>query len=107
MSNPDSAFFVFDSHAAAEDAIRTLGLNPIELLVLPRVLALLVSCGGGVATDSGTSTVAHLTTAGTPEGAVYGLHGVKWFTSATTSESVVSTFMAPATTFRAEWKHAA
>ena len=28
-------------------------------------------------------------------------------TSATTSESVVSTFMAPATSFRAEWKHAA
>ena len=28
-------------------------------------------------------------------------------TSATTSESVVSTFIAPATSFRAEWKQAA
>jgi len=35
---------------------------------------------------SGTSTVARVMTRGTAEGDVYGLHGVKWFTSATTSE---------------------
>jgi alkylation response protein AidB-like acyl-CoA dehydrogenase len=33
----------------------------------------------------GTSTVARLQQAGTDEGDVYSLHGVKWFTSATTS----------------------
>jgi phospholipid/cholesterol/gamma-HCH transport system permease protein len=26
------------------DAIRTLGLDPINLLVLPRIIALLISC---------------------------------------------------------------
>ncbi len=35
---------------------------------------------------SGTSTMATLVDKGTPEGDVYGLDGVKWFTSATTSE---------------------
>ena len=34
----------------------------------------------------GTSTLARLKERGTPEGDVYGLSGVKWFTSATTSE---------------------
>lgn len=31
MSNPDSAFFVFDNHPAAEDAIRTLGQSSFDL----------------------------------------------------------------------------
>lgn len=39
---------------------------------------------------SGTSTVARLAQGGTPEGDVYGLHGVKWFTSATTSEMALA-----------------
>jgi hypothetical protein len=30
MSNPDSAFFVFENHAAAEEAIRTLGHSGID-----------------------------------------------------------------------------
>jgi alkylation response protein AidB-like acyl-CoA dehydrogenase len=34
----------------------------------------------------GTATLARLVDAGTPEGDVYALNGVKWFTSATTSE---------------------
>ena len=39
---------------------------------------------------SGTSTVARRLQSGTPEGDVYGLHGVKWFTSATTSEMALA-----------------
>ncbi len=39
---------------------------------------------------SQTSTVARLQQAGTPEGDVYALHGVKWFTSATTSEMALA-----------------
>jgi hypothetical protein len=31
MSNPDSEFFVFDNHAAAEDAIRTLGQSGFDM----------------------------------------------------------------------------
>ena len=31
MSNPDSAFFVFDTHAAAEEAIRTLGQSGFDM----------------------------------------------------------------------------
>ena len=38
----------------------------------------------------GTSTLAHLNTAGTPEGDIYALSGVKWFTSATTSEMALA-----------------
>lgn len=37
MSNPDSAFFVFDSHAAAEDAIRTLGQSGFDMKKLSLV----------------------------------------------------------------------
>ena len=37
MSNPDSAFFVFDSHAAAEAAIRTLGQSGFDLKKLSLV----------------------------------------------------------------------
>jgi alkylation response protein AidB-like acyl-CoA dehydrogenase len=39
---------------------------------------------------SGTSTLAHLLDRGTPEGDVYALSGVKWFTSATTSEMALA-----------------
>ncbi len=39
---------------------------------------------------SGTSTVARLHERGTPEGDVFTLHGVKWFTSATTSEMALA-----------------
>lgn len=35
---------------------------------------------------SGTSTMARIVEKGTPEGDIFGLSGVKWFTSATTSE---------------------
>ena len=31
MSNPDSAFFVFDTHADAEEAIRTLGQSGFDM----------------------------------------------------------------------------
>ena len=31
MSNPDSAFFVFDTHAAAEEAIRSLGQSGLDM----------------------------------------------------------------------------
>jgi hypothetical protein len=31
MGNPDSALFVFDTHAAAEQAIRTLGQSGFDL----------------------------------------------------------------------------
>ena len=37
MSNPDSAFFVFDSHAAAEVAIRALGQSGIDMSKLSLV----------------------------------------------------------------------
>lgn len=37
MSNPDSAFFVFDTHAAAEQAIRTLGQSGFDLKKLSLV----------------------------------------------------------------------
>lgn len=37
MSHPDSAFFVFDTHAAAEDAIRTLGQAGFDLKTLSLV----------------------------------------------------------------------
>ena len=37
MSNPDSAFFVFDSHAAAEEAIRTLGQSGFDMKKLSLV----------------------------------------------------------------------
>ena len=37
MSNPDSAFFVFDTHAAAEDAIRTLGQSGFDMKKLSLV----------------------------------------------------------------------
>ena len=37
MSNPDSAFFVFDNHAAAEDAIRTLGKSSFDMKKLSLV----------------------------------------------------------------------
>ena len=37
MSNPDSAFFVFDSHTAAEDAIRTLGQSGFDMKKLSLV----------------------------------------------------------------------
>ena len=37
MSNPDSAFFVFDTHAAAEDAIRVLGQSGFDLKKLSLV----------------------------------------------------------------------
>jgi hypothetical protein len=37
MSNPDSAFFVFDTHAAAEDAIRTLGKSGFDMKKLSLV----------------------------------------------------------------------
>ena len=37
MSNPDSAFFVFNTHAAAEDAIRTLGQSGFDLKKLSLV----------------------------------------------------------------------
>jgi hypothetical protein len=30
MSNPDTAFFIFDTHAAAEAAIRTLGQSGFD-----------------------------------------------------------------------------
>jgi hypothetical protein len=31
MSHPDSAFFVFDTHAAAEEAIRTMGHSGFDM----------------------------------------------------------------------------
>ena len=37
MSNPDSTFFVFDNHAAAEDAIRTLGKSGFNMKKLSLV----------------------------------------------------------------------
>ncbi len=37
MSNPDSEFFVFDNHAAAEDAIRTLGQSGFDMKKLSLV----------------------------------------------------------------------
>ncbi|MBC7376901.1 MAG: DUF1269 domain-containing protein [Burkholderiaceae bacterium] len=37
MSNPDSAFFVFDTHTAAEDAIRTLGQSGFDMKKLSLV----------------------------------------------------------------------
>ena len=37
MSNPDSAFFVFDTHAAAEAAIRTLGQSGFDMKKLSLV----------------------------------------------------------------------
>jgi len=37
MSNPDSALFIFDTHAAAEDAIRTLGQAGLDLKKLSLV----------------------------------------------------------------------
>ena len=37
MSHPDSAFFVFDTHAAAEEAIRTLGQAGFDLKKLSLV----------------------------------------------------------------------
>lgn len=37
MSHPDSAFFVFDNHAAAEDAIRSLGKSGFDLKLLSLV----------------------------------------------------------------------
>ena len=37
MSNPDSAFFVFDTHAAAEQAIRTLGQSGFDMKKLSLV----------------------------------------------------------------------
>ena len=37
MSNPDSAFFVFDAHAAAEEAIRTLGQSGFDMKKLSLV----------------------------------------------------------------------
>ena len=37
MSNPDSAFFVFDTHAAAENAIRTLGQSGFDMKKLSLV----------------------------------------------------------------------
>ena len=37
MSNPDSAFFVFDTHASAEDAIRTLGQSGFDMKKLSLV----------------------------------------------------------------------
>ena len=37
MSNPDSAFFVFDTHAAAEEAIRTLGKSGFDMKKLSLV----------------------------------------------------------------------
>lgn len=37
MSNPDSAFFVFDTHAAAEEAIRTLGHSGFDMKKLSLV----------------------------------------------------------------------
>ena len=37
MSNPDSAFFVFDTHTAAEEAIRTLGQSGFDMKKLSLV----------------------------------------------------------------------
>ena len=37
MSNPDSAFFVFDNHGAAEEAIRTLGHSGFDMKKLSLV----------------------------------------------------------------------
>ncbi len=37
MSNPDSAFFVFETHAAAEQAIRTLGQSGFDMKKLSLV----------------------------------------------------------------------
>jgi hypothetical protein len=37
MSNPDSAFFVFDTHAVAEDAIRTLSQSGFDMKKLSLV----------------------------------------------------------------------
>jgi hypothetical protein len=37
MSNPDSAFFVFDNHATAEDAIRRLGQSGFDIKKLSLV----------------------------------------------------------------------
>jgi hypothetical protein len=37
MSHPDSAFFVFDTHSAAEEAIRTLGQSGFDLKKLSLV----------------------------------------------------------------------
>lgn len=37
MSNPDSAFFVYDTHAAAEEAIRTLGQSGFDMKKLSLV----------------------------------------------------------------------
>ncbi|OYT87480.1 MAG: DUF1269 domain-containing family protein [Burkholderiales bacterium PBB6] len=37
MSHPDSAFFVFDTHAAAEDAIRTLNQSGFDMKQLSLV----------------------------------------------------------------------
>lgn len=37
MSNPDSAFFVFDTHSAAEAAIRTLGQSGFDMKKLSLV----------------------------------------------------------------------
>ena len=37
MSNPDSSFFVFDTHTAAEDAIRTLGQSGFDIKKLSLV----------------------------------------------------------------------
>lgn len=37
MSNPDSAFFVFDNHAAAEEAIRTVGHSGFDMKKPPLV----------------------------------------------------------------------
>ena len=37
MSNPDSAFFVFDTHTSAEEAIRTLGQSGFDMKKLSLV----------------------------------------------------------------------
>ncbi len=47
MNNPNSAFFVFDSHAAAEDAIRTLGQSGFDMKKLSLV-------GTGYHSEEGT-----------------------------------------------------
>lgn len=37
MSNPDSSYFIFDTHVAAEDAIRKLGQSGFDMKKLSLV----------------------------------------------------------------------
>jgi putative acyl-CoA dehydrogenase len=81
---------------AAARVLLDVAPAPLRERLVPRLLsrdpATFITSGQWMTERTGgsdvsqTSTVAHLLDRGTPEGDVYALSGVKWFTSATTSE---------------------